>query len=102
MAWLKQQGDAGIDAYIGIGMGATDYQQPMRRPFPFEQVRVPLLNIVGSEDYPAVQRQAKALESLLDDMPPGSAQIRIEGADHYFDGQNEALVEAVIDWLETL
>jgi len=102
MAWVEQHGTAGIDAYIGIGMGATDYQQPMRKPFPFGKIRVPLLNIVGSEDYPAVQRQAKALESLLNDLPPGSAQVRIEGAGHYFDNQNEALVEAVIDWLETL
>jgi pimeloyl-ACP methyl ester carboxylesterase len=102
MAWLKQQGDAGIDAYIGIGMGATDYQQPMRRPFPFDRIRVPLLNIYGSNDYPAVQRQAQQLEPLLAGINPASAQIQIEGADHYFDGQNEALVEAVIDWLETL
>ena len=102
MAWVEQHGTAGIDAYIGIGMGATDYQQPMRKPFPFEQVRVPLLNIVGSEDYPAVQRQAKVFESLLDELPPGSAQIRVEGAGHYFDGQNEALVEAVVEWLGTL
>ena len=102
MAWVEQHGTSGIDAYIGIGMGATDYQQPMRKPFPFEQVRVPLLNIVGSEDYPAVQRQAKVFESLLDELPPGSAQIRIEDAGHYFDGQNEALVEAVVEWLGTL
>ena len=102
MAWVEQHGTAGIDAYIGIGMGATDYQQPMRKPFPFGQIQVPLLNIIGSDDYPAVQRQAKVLEPLLDDMPPGSTQIRIEGAGHYFDNQNEALIEAVTNWLETL
>ena len=74
----------------------------MRKPFPFGKTRVPLLNIIGSEDYPAVQRQAKELESLLDDMPPGSTQIRIDGASHYFDHQNKKLVKAVIDGLETI
>jgi len=65
-------------------MGATDYQQPMHKPFPWEQARAPLLNIVGSDDYPVVQQQAEELEFLMDDMPQGSAQIRIEGAGHYF------------------
>ena len=74
----------------------------MRKPFPFGKTQVHLLNIIGSEDYPAVQRQAKELESLLDDMPPGSAQIRIEGASHYFGHQNKELVKAVIDGLETI
>ena len=45
------------------------------------------------------QRLAEELESLLDDMPPGSAQIRIEGASHYFDKQNKELVEAITGWL---
>lgn len=102
MAWLKQQGDSRIDAYIGIGMGATDYQQPMRSPFPFDRIRVPLLNIFGSDDYPAVQQQAKQLEPLLEGINPASAQIQIEGADHYFDDYNDELVTAIAGWLETL
>ena len=92
-------GTAGIDAYIGIGMGATDYKQPMRQPFPYARIKVPLLNIVGSEDYPAVQLQARELESMLDELPGGSAQRRIEGAGHYFDDQNEELLEAITGWL---
>ena len=102
MAWLKQQGDSDIDGYIGIGMGATDYQQPMRSPFPFDRIRVPLLNIYGSNDYPAVQRQAQGLEPLLEGINPASAQIRIEGADHYFDDYNDELVTAIAGWLGTL
>ncbi len=58
-----------MDACIGIGMSATDDRQPMRKPYPFTQISVPLLNSVGSEDYPALPRQAKALDALLDGMP---------------------------------
>ena len=100
MVWIEQRGTAGIDAYIGIGMGATDYKQPMRQPFPYEQIKVPLLNVVGSEDYPAVQLQAGKLESILEDLPAGSAQTRIEGAGHYFDDHNEELLEAITSWLK--
>lgn len=34
-----------------------------------------------------------------DDMAAGSAPIRIEGAGHYIDDQNEEPVEAITDWL---
>jgi hypothetical protein len=102
MAWLEQQGSGDIDAYIGIGMGATDYQQPMRKPFPFNRVGVPLLNVYGSEDYPAVQRQAETLAPLLADIHPDSRQTRINGADHYFDGYNEELAASISAWLATL
>jgi len=89
-----------MDACIGIGISATDDRQPMRMPYPFTQISVPLLDSVGSEDYPALPRQAKALDALLDGLPPGSVQFRIEGAGHYFDDQYDALVEVIIDWLE--
>jgi len=102
MAWLEQQGSGDIAAYIGIGMGATDYQQPMRKPFPFNKIQAPLLNIYGSDDYPAVLRQAETLEPALAGINPASAQIRIEGAEHYFDGYDEELLAAITGWLATL
>ena len=102
MSWLEQQGSDDIDAYIGIGMGATDYQQPMRKAFPFNRIKVPLLNVYGSEDYPAVQKQVLALDPLLADMHPHSRQIRIDGAGHYFDDYNDELVATITAWLATL
>ena len=98
MAWLEQRGDTAIDAYIGIGMGATDYRQPMPKPFPLDRIRVPLLNIYGSNDYPAVQRLAKQLQ----DIHPASSQVRRPGADHYFEGYHEELVAAISAWLNSL
>lgn len=102
MAWLEQQGSKDISAYIGIGMGATDYQQPMRKPFPLDRVELPLLNIYGSEDYPAVQKLATAMAPVLADIHPDSRQLRIDGADHYFDGYEEELAAAITDWLASL
>jgi len=102
MAWIRQHGDAGIDAYIGIGMGATDYQQPMRQPFPFDRIRVPLLNIYGEGDYPAVQRQAAQLEPMLAQINRRSAQHRIPGAGHYFNGHETELSAVISNWLDTL
>jgi hypothetical protein len=100
MAWLKERGDAQIDAYVGLGMGATDYRQPMREPFPLAQMRVPVLDAYGDGEYPAVLRMApQRLQAMRQAGHPKSRQQVIADADHYFKDRGEALVEVVADWL---
>jgi alpha/beta superfamily hydrolase len=103
MHWIDENGDSAIDAYIGIGMGATDYKQPMAKPFPLAKMQVPVLDIYGSNDYPAVLRMAPERKAMMDKAGnPHSAQQVINGAEHYFNGHNDALIEVVGDWLREL
>ncbi len=100
MAWIKNFGHQGIDAYVGIGMGATDYRQPMLEPFPLESIRVPVLDLYGSEDYPAVTGAAAArLEQIRAAGQAGSDQWIIEGADHFFEDYEDELSSAVSKWV---
>ncbi|MCP4494152.1 MAG: DUF3530 family protein [Gammaproteobacteria bacterium] len=100
MHYLKQHGDDGLVAYVGIGMGATDYKQPMREPFPLERLTVPVLDIYGVEDYPAVHRlAAERWRQIRQAGAKLSQQTVIDNADHYFTDQGDALVEAVGQWL---
>jgi pimeloyl-ACP methyl ester carboxylesterase len=102
MAWLEATDEPQIEGYIGIGMGATDYRQPMHKPFPFDRLNVPFLSILGSEDYPAVQRMAADIRARMPDFAPLSAQRTIPGADHYFNDYQDALTEVVAGWLDRL
>ena len=103
MAWVRNRGDAGINAFVGLGMGATDYQQPMRQPFPLEQMRVPVLDLYGAQEYPAVIRGApdrwRQIESAGHVL---SRQRILADADHFFTDRGDALVTAVSDWLGSL
>lgn len=100
MAYAKARGFEGIDGYVGVGMGATDYKQPMASPLPLDQLTMPVLDIYGAEDFPAVGRLApRRAENLRKGGHAGSRQLVIEGADHYFRDQEEALLEAVSSWL---
>ena len=58
MDWIDRGLMRDVDAYIGIGMGAVDYQQPMRKPFPLDRMQVPVLDVYGEDEYPAVLRGA--------------------------------------------
>ncbi len=103
MNWIDEVGDSKIDAYIGVGMGATDYGQDLIRPFPIADMKVPLLDILGTEEYSRVLALAIVRKSILSrSRNPRSAQVFVEGADHYFKDRNEELGNAIIEWLDGL
>jgi pimeloyl-ACP methyl ester carboxylesterase len=103
MQRVREMGDAGLAAYIGIGMGATDYKQPMRQPFPLAQMTIPVLDIYAERDFPAVLRMAPERQAMIRQAGnPQSAQRQIPEAEHYFVDHNDELLEAVSEWLNGL
>jgi len=67
------------------------------------KLRVSTLDLYGSNDLEpvleSVERRAEA-----GNRQPGHQylQVRVDGANHFFQGHEEALVQQVIDWLEVL
>jgi len=103
MEWVHKKGDEAIDAYVGIGMGATDYGQPMLEPFPLADMSVPVLDIYGAEEFPAVLKMApERLGQIQEAGNPLSTQIVAPDSDHYFTDQGGPLVDLVSGWLDTL
>ncbi len=103
MRYVTKRGDQRFDAFVGIGMGATDLGQPMREPFPLERMTRPVLDIYGGEDYPAVQRLgALRAQQMQGEGHPLSTQIIVPGAEHYFVDRDADLVDAVAGWLQRL
>ncbi len=101
MAWLREFGDSKIDAYVGIGMEATDYGQPMHQPFPLERLSIPMLDVFGSADYPAVIAGAPArFDQITKAGNSHSKQMQIDGPDHFFEGYEDELIDAVDTWLQ--
>lgn len=103
MHWIARQGDQDISAYVGIGMGATDYQQPMQEAFPLAKMHVPVLDIYGGAEYPQVLKMApERLDAMNRAGNAQSRQVVVNGADHYFHEHNAELVKAVSAWLNQL
>jgi pimeloyl-ACP methyl ester carboxylesterase len=104
--WIKNQPESSLisfDAYVGIGMGATDYKQPMVEPFQLDKMPMPVLDLYGSEDFPAVIRKAPERLGMIETAGhPKSAQVVVEGAEHYFKTHKTELIDAVSGWLKTL
>lgn len=101
--YVRQKGEDGFDGFVGIGMGATDYKQPMRQALPLDSMQIPLLDIYGSDDYPAVQRLAAIRQQQMqDEGNPLNRQVVVADADHYFVDRGEALSEVIAQWLQRL
>ena len=103
MDWIDKGLMHDVDAFVGIGMGAVDYQQPMRKPFPLDRIDVPVLDVYGEDEYPAVLKGAPERLALIEKAGnPKSKQMVVPNANHYFTDQGEALLEAIKPWLQGL
>ena len=103
MAWVDAGRMRDIDAFVGIGMGAVDYQQPMKTPFPLEKFSVPVLDVYGEKEYPAVIKGApERLAAIQKAGNAKSKQVSVPGANHYFTDEGDALLEVVGPWLKGL
>ncbi len=102
MDWIAAKGDGMIDGYIAVGMGATDFGQELVAPYPIDRMRVPFLDILGSDEYPRVLDQAAERAARVEATHALSRQQRVPGADHYFKGHNAELGVEVGAWLRQL
>ncbi|MFK5913180.1 MAG: DUF3530 family protein [Woeseiaceae bacterium] len=103
MAWLDKTRGKDINAYIGIGMGATDLKQYMAKPFSLDKLKIPILDIYAKNDYRAVIKMAPERLSMIKSTGiMKSKQVVIPDANHYFTDRDEALLNTISSWLNTL
>ena len=105
MSYIDKYGDDKISAYIGIGMGATDYKQKMVKQFPLDSMLKPVLDVFGENDFPGVKRLSESRRDLMDIANnKQSAQMVIEKADHYYkeSGTSQGLIDTIDAWLSRL
>ena len=82
-------------------MGAKDYMKPILKPFPFEKLQVPVLDLYGALDYPAVLHGADERWRAIEQQgQPASRQVMLEDGDHYMREQDTVLLETVSQWLD--
>lgn len=103
MHWVANKGDGAIAAYVGLGMGATDYPQEMAQPFPLDKMKVPVLDVYGEKEYPQVISLAPERQALMQKAGNvHSKQMVLPAADHYFKEKGSELTAVVANWLNSL
>lgn len=78
-------------AGIGMGPGNTAY---------LSKIKIPVLDLYGSDDQPDVI--ASAAERAKSAGSKQYKQVKVEGANHFFDDKNDELLQAVTEWINGL
>ena len=89
--YVEHAAGATLDAWVSIGITAP-YSGA-------ERFRLPVLDIYGERDFPSVRDNAGARAESLRRVR-GSAQIEVPAADHFFAGQEAALVRHIKRFLD--
>lgn len=88
---LNQSAAPAIAAWVSIGI-VGEYTKP-------ETFKAPVLDLYGEKDFPEVLELAARRAAVIRNIR-GSAQIRVAGADHFFNGMDKELVRSVKQFLD--
>lgn len=82
--YLSGKPDAAVKTWVALSTSGTE---------DFARLTLPVLDLYGQNDLPGVLQNAAARAAGL--KQPGSAQQRLPNTDHFFEGADAALLEAV-------
>lgn len=94
---LRDRAGTAVAGFVGIGMGGAD-SGPMSVRDSLRRMAMPVLDLYGDEDLKNVLERAP--ERREAGRSPRYTQRMVAGANHFFDGQEDALVDIVAAWLE--
>jgi hypothetical protein len=97
--YLTHQPAKQVRAFVGISMSETN-KDPMSNVAMLKKIAIPVLDIYGSLDEAHVRDNAQQRkQSALAAKNQAYQQIEIKDANHFYNGKNDALLEAVENWL---
>ena len=98
--YLADHPDA-ADAYVAIGMSGGAPEARLDNVRTVARIQLPMLDLYGQNDLPAVvETAAGRVEAAQAAGNAGYHQTQVPDADHFFEGQDEALIEVIDQWLD--
>jgi pimeloyl-ACP methyl ester carboxylesterase len=90
-----------VAAYVAIGMSAGTSEARLDNAQTVGRIQVPTLDLYGQNDLDAVIGTAAArVKAAVEGGNRGYNQVQVPGADHFFEGQDEALLDTMTQWLD--
>jgi alpha/beta superfamily hydrolase len=101
-SYYLSAGGREVDGFVAIGMPAGIEDSDIVNAEMVADIEVPMLDLYGSEDLSEVLAAAPAREKAKEGGDGGAYESRkVDGANHFFDGKEEVLLDSVADWLGT-
>lgn len=101
-AYYLATGDHGVAGFVAIGMPDGIPNSDIQNAEMVPKITAPILDLYGSDDSPDVLAAVPQREKVKSAGSGGPYWSRsVEGANHFFDGKEDALVETVDAWMRT-
>jgi len=91
---------AAVEGLVAIGMSGGIAGGPMDSLAQLPRVGLPVLDLYGTQDLPEVLASAGQRAERGAKTGAVYRQVVVEGADHFFDGEEAELLDAVNAWLD--
>lgn len=98
-AYHLSRSAAPVQGFVAVGMSGGIAGGPMDTLAHLPTLSVPVLDLYGGKDLPEVMDSAPARAAQAAKSGSDYTQQRIQGADHFFDGEESELLDAVNAWL---
>jgi len=90
-----------IQGFVAIGMAAFADDPRMDSIKALQKINLPVLDIYGDDDLEGIMKSVDArAEAAKKAGNKNYTQMKVAGANHFFDDKEDELVEAVAAWLE--
>jgi pimeloyl-ACP methyl ester carboxylesterase len=101
---LRGKGIKNVKAFVGISMQAQQFLSPRLKLLKqLESIDIPVLDIYGSRDMLEVLREADDRRlAARKNSNEAYEQIVVDGADHYFTGLEDVLINRIQVWLKNV
>jgi len=99
--YLANKPDPAIRAFVAVGVSGNMHKKDkVGYLTSLKTIKIPVLDIYGGSDLTPVLQSAKAkADAARKAGNKNYTQVKIPGANHFFDSQNEVLVKRVRGWL---
>ena len=101
--YMGKKPDSSIRALVAVGVSGVMYKEDSGVGYlnALKKIKVPVLDIFGSNDLPQVLKGEKAKAATARKAGNKNyTQVKIHGANHFFDNKENVLVKRVRGWLE--
>ena len=97
--YFDQTAETPYSVWVCMGLTGGFTTRVMGINLPMLSVKIPILDVYGENDMPPVLGAAARRARSIADVP-GSRQVKIAGADHFYAGKGNELAQAVDEYLK--
>ena len=100
MSYIKKKNlSENVSSLVLIGSGAVDKGEKLIYEYPYDKIKVPVLDLYGENDFDLVLKKSAERNEKIKKNNTKSQQIKIKSSDHYHADNSNQVITFVKKWL---